>query len=49
MAVAQPISFAFSTYALLVAASKLMISMPACAWRLASSWLYFFQKSFWPS
>src|SRR5712691_3583151 len=37
MAFAQPISFAFSTYALLVAASKLITWMPACAWRLASS------------
>src|SRR6185436_2627721 len=47
MAFAQPISFAFSTYALLVAGSKLIVSMPACFCRAASSWLYFFQKSFW--
>src|SRR6266851_4516941 len=37
MAFAQPISFAFSTYALAVAASKAITWMPAAAWRLASS------------
>src|SRR5881628_2787620 len=39
MAFAQPISFAFSTYALLVAASKAITWMPTSAWRLASFWL----------
>ena len=39
IAAAQPISFAFSTYALLVAASKLITWMPASACRLASFWL----------
>src|SRR5437899_2183107 len=39
MAFAQPTSFAFSTHALLVTASKVITSMPARAWRLASSWL----------
>ena len=39
MAAAQPISLAFSTYALLVAASKAMVWMPASACRLVSFWL----------
>ena len=39
MAFAQPISLAFSTYALAVAASKAITWMPASAWRFASPWL----------
>src|SRR6266704_196255 len=39
MAFAQPISFDFSTNALLVAASKVITCIPASAWRLASCWL----------
>src|SRR2546425_9285120 len=39
MAFAHPISFDFSTNALLVAASKAITWMPASAWRLASCWL----------
>ena len=49
MALAQPISFDFSTNARLVAASKVITWMPAYAWRLASFALYVFQKSFWRS
>src|SRR5947207_2688794 len=36
MMLAQPTSFACCTYLRLVSASKLMVWMPACAWRLAS-------------
>src|SRR5229473_3208026 len=46
---AQPTSFACCTYLRLVSASKLMVWMPASAWRLASLWLYAFQNSFCPS
>jgi hypothetical protein len=46
MMLAQPTSYARSRYCLEVAASNLIVWMPAFAWRCASSWLYFFQDSF---
>src|SRR2546425_5275213 len=49
MTPAQPTSFACCTYLRLVSASKLMVWMPACAWRLASFWVYDFPNSFCPS
>src|SRR4030095_16306056 len=46
---AQPASYARSRYCCAVAPSKRMTSMPACCWRLVSSWVSVFQKSFWAS